>query len=148
MRKEYLVICVPRRLPRGRFRHEPFSDPKTKHFTWQASITSPTTREIEGYRVDLSGKSSTSHKYANASRSSSKKPRQSAPRSLSRDGLRMAGVHCERLCVSSGISVPLPIAHALCSRWWFCRAKSKCKNSRDITTSRYFGAIHKSAPRG
>jgi hypothetical protein len=25
MRKEYLVICMPRRLRRGRLRHEPFS---------------------------------------------------------------------------------------------------------------------------
>ena len=44
---------------------------------------------------------------SNASRSSSRKPRQSAPKSSSCDGLGMAGAHFERLCASSGISAHL-----------------------------------------
>ena len=40
-------------------------------------------------------------------RSSSKKPRQSVPKSSSCDGLRMADARFERLCASSGISVRL-----------------------------------------
>jgi len=146
MRKEYLVICVPRRLPRGRLRHEPFSDPKMKHFTWQASITSPTTREIEDYRVDLSGKS-TSHRYSNASRSSSKNRdrahQESGLRWSPDDGRSLREIVRQQRNFSPPTNSPRP-----CSRWWFCRARSKCKNSRDITTSRYFGTIHKSAPRG
>ena len=38
--------------------------------------------------------------------SSSKKARQSVPKSSSCDGLRMAGARFEKSCVSSGISVP------------------------------------------
>ena len=41
------------------------------------------------------------------SRSSSRKPRQSVPKSSSCDGLRMADARFEKLCASSGISVPL-----------------------------------------
>src|ERR1035437_6665328 len=48
-----------------------------------------------------------SRKDSHASRSSSKKPRQSVPKSSSCDGLRMADARFEKLCASSGISVPL-----------------------------------------
>src|ERR1017187_10601696 len=47
-----------------------------------------------------------SHKDSHASRSSSKKPRQSVPKSSSCDGLGMVDARFERLCASSGISVP------------------------------------------
>src|ERR1700737_3309564 len=48
-----------------------------------------------------------SRKDSHASRSSSKKSRQSVPKSSSCDGLQMAGARFEKSCVSSGISVPL-----------------------------------------
>ena len=42
MQKEYLAICMPRRLRRGRLRHERFSEPNTKHLhTWEALLTNP-----------------------------------------------------------------------------------------------------------
>ena len=42
MQKEYLAICMPRRLRRGRLRHVRFSEPNTKRLcTWQAVLTSP-----------------------------------------------------------------------------------------------------------
>ena len=42
MQKEYLAICMPRRLRRGRLRHERFSEPNTKRLcAWQAVLTSP-----------------------------------------------------------------------------------------------------------
>ena len=42
MQKEYLAICMPRRLRRGRPRHVRFSEPNTKRLcTWQAVLTSP-----------------------------------------------------------------------------------------------------------
>src|ERR1700674_2103749 len=48
-----------------------------------------------------------SRKGSYVSRSSSKKPRQSVPQRLSCDGLRIADSRFEKLCDSSGISVPL-----------------------------------------
>jgi hypothetical protein len=46
-------------------------------------------------------------KDSHASRSSSKKPRRNVPKSSSCDGLQMADARFEKLCASSGISVPL-----------------------------------------
>src|SRR5947208_12530301 len=54
-----------------------------------------------------SGYSSISRKGSGASRSSSKKPKQSVHKSSSCDGLQMAGAHFEKLCASSGISAHL-----------------------------------------
>src|ERR1700730_7880678 len=62
----------------------------------------PVVRELKP-----SGSSSTSRKGSFASRSSSKKPRQSVPKSLSCGGLPTADSRFEKLCDSSGISVPL-----------------------------------------
>src|ERR1039457_7481097 len=47
-----------------------------------------------------------SHQDSHASRSSSKKPRRNVPKSSSCDGLGMVDARFERLCASSGISVP------------------------------------------
>src|SRR5437667_3494006 len=54
-----------------------------------------------------SGYSSISRKGSDASRSSSKKPKQSVHKSSSCGGLQMAGAHFEKLCASSGISAHL-----------------------------------------
>src|ERR1700730_7249323 len=62
----------------------------------------PVVRELKP-----SGSSSTSRKGSYASRSSSKKARQSVPKSLSCGGLRIADSRFEKLCDSSGISFPL-----------------------------------------
>src|SRR5438270_12206714 len=48
-----------------------------------------------------------SRKDSHASRSSSKKVRQSVPKSSCCDALQMAGVRFEKSCASNGISVPL-----------------------------------------
>jgi hypothetical protein len=53
-----------------------------------------------------SGSSSISQNGSSASRSSSRKPSPSVPKSSSCAGLRTAGTHFEKLCASSGISVP------------------------------------------
>jgi hypothetical protein len=52
------------------------------------------------------GNASMSRKDSHASRSSSKKPRRNVPKSSSCDGLGMVDARFERLCASSGISVP------------------------------------------
>src|SRR6266478_3943842 len=51
--------------------------------------------------------SSVNRKGSDASRSSSKKPKQSARKSSPCDGLQMAGAHFKKLCASSGISAHL-----------------------------------------
>src|SRR5579859_64446 len=58
-----------------------------------------------------SGYSSISRKASDASRSSSKKPKQSVHKNSSCDGLQMAGAHFEQLCASSRFQSPPSTIH-------------------------------------
>ena len=91
-----------------------------------------------------------------ASRSSSKKPRQSAPKSSYCDGLRIADARFEKLCASSGISISptrcaSPKSIRLGYRMSPCLNWSSCPTSvgdRLAPRSRVCGCLdpHASAP--